>query len=72
MGTALSIGSAYILLAFDLVQAFSGTPAVMSGVHWAGLAIIHVGIALQWAAAIGYLRTFAARYRRNPAGRSVS
>jgi cardiolipin synthase len=65
-------GYAYILLAFDLVRPFTGMPRVTSGVHWAGLIIIHAGIALQWAAALIYLRAYAARYRRNPAVPPVS
>lgn len=65
-------GCAYILLAFDLIRPFAANPAITRGVHVAGLVIIHAGVLLQWAAAIVYLRAYAARYRRNPPGRSVS
>jgi len=65
-------GWAYILLAADLVRPFADSPGLTDGIHQAALALIHVGIALQWVAGIVYLRMYAVRYRRNPGSRAVS
>jgi cardiolipin synthase len=64
-------GWGYIALGFDLVRPFSAA-AVIQGVHWFGLGAVHVGIALQWAAGIIYLRAYARRYRRNRDSAAVS
>ena len=65
-------GWAYMTLALDLVRPFSGHAALTSGIHWFSLIAVHIGVALQWIAAVGYVRAFAARYRRNPGERRVS
>jgi len=65
-------GYAYVFMAMDLMRPFGGTGPLVDGVHWVGLGAIHVGIALQWAAGILYVRAYAARYRRNPERRAVS
>jgi CDP-diacylglycerol--glycerol-3-phosphate 3-phosphatidyltransferase len=64
-------GWGYIALGFDLVRPFSSA-ALTQGVHWFGLGAVHVGIALQWAAGIIYLRAYTRRYRRNRDGAAVS
>ncbi|HTE54344.1 MAG TPA: CDP-alcohol phosphatidyltransferase family protein [Kofleriaceae bacterium] len=65
-------GFAYILLAFDMTRPFSGSAMVTERIHQVGLILIHLGIAIQWAAGIVYLRSYARRYRRNPERRAVS
>jgi cardiolipin synthase (CMP-forming) len=65
-------GYGYIFLAVDLFRPFPGSALATDGVHWFALGAVHVGIALQWAAGIVYLRAYAARYRRNPARAAVS
>jgi cardiolipin synthase (CMP-forming) len=52
---------AFLLMALDGGRLLSGTAAVL--VHHAGLAAIHVGLALQWVTALGYLGAYARGYR---------
>jgi cardiolipin synthase (CMP-forming) len=64
-------GWGYIALGFDLVRPFSSAQ-LTQGVHWFGLGAVHVGIALQWAVGIIYLRAYARRYRGNGDSAAVS
>ncbi len=53
---------AFVVMGLDIARPFA-SPGVTEGLHLLGLAAAHVGVALQWVAGAGYLRSYVRQYR---------
>lgn len=57
-------GYSYMLMAVDLIRPVPDVAWFVDSVHWLGLIGIHLGLGLQYLAAVTYVRGYAAQYRR--------